>query len=264
MENINIVQAQESTSKTEYEIELEQKVKNNEKLIRYAQDKFEVGAFVYLTKTAYNSALDEVGECFHRGPWRIEKLGSTQDQFKTPYMGFFNPTAPSWDMAAYIDYDTQIEDWLTSDEYHIEQMRERLWEQSFYSHENSVFLNSKGLQDKSKIDRYDDIWDSSPHLWIPDVGDEIFVKRSSHHVLSETYKISCPPFVRCLVLEIEKMSEDNDNPLITESWNPYDLPTLYVKPIQFDSEINPIGDVDPKLCYPAPPEEKSKRGKKGK
>ena len=216
------------------------------KLLRYAQDKFEINSFVYLTKGAYDAMLDECGESYHRGPWQVSTIGAETELDSKPYMGLFNPCAPTWEMTSYIDDDTAIQDWLTSDEFHIERIKEWIWERSFYEKENSAFLNKDGIEDRKKLDLFEE-WAKNPHLWVPFVGDEIYAQRKSHRKLFEAYSVPCPPFVKCFVLSVDKLTDDS------VSWNPHGLPTLTVKPVQHDAEIEPIDDIDTKLCYPAAP-----------
>ena len=96
------------------------KNEKQEHILKYTQNKFKSGRLVYLTDSAHSVLKDEVGPEFYRGPYLVTNIGEAGGD---AYLNLRNPTEPSWAMSSFIEMDAAIEDRLTEDEYHIQQLR---------------------------------------------------------------------------------------------------------------------------------------------
>ena len=175
--------------------------------IVYAQTKFAVGSFAYLTPEAYKNDCKAVEGIINVGPYQVSSISL---QGVEVLMSFRDLNRPPWSTTSYLQDCTDIEDWLTEEEYFIQQKRE--------------------VKNQSV-------------LWAPEVGQKINVSTnaSNHFTLNHSLEFRGDfGFVLCEVIEIDEC----------DYYDIRKLPRLIVRALGHKAnKSDPIVNIDPLLCY---------------
>ena len=155
-----------------------------EKITEYANSKFKNGDLVYLTE----AASKELGNYSRRGPYVVSGMGPIGVEFS---ISVRNLNFPLWDTRSYIESHTNIEHFLTEDEYFIKQNQIRI-------REKYIYTDSPSDVECEALNKFFD----NPELWVPALGDDVAVYTNPYPELRKLAKGGYD-FCECQVDDIE-------------------------------------------------------------
>lgn len=162
-----------------------------DKIVEYAENKFKKNGLVYLTEAAHMKSLEDTGENTNRGPYVITGTGRVGIEF---FMSVRDINMRPWRTEAYIEDDEDIEDWLTEEEYFIEQTR--VLNRETFIHDNVNTVSDSELETLNKFFK-------APELWVPEVEDAVAVYCDPYPALKKLRINSSDTFCECQVEAVD-------------------------------------------------------------